>query len=114
LIKLDRIPKIGQIEVINAGIVKEKASVLAQWKQSESLLTAKPELRGWLADILTCVELLLSTFTLDDLYAFEGELAEKHPENHNIRAKIRQQLQILRDLGLLDFVQPGVYQRRTS
>jgi len=107
---LDRIPKLGQIEVINQGRVRDKSEVLMQWRQSDSLLKAKPKFRGWLADILTCVERLFSTFTLDDMYAFEGELAEKHPENHNIRPKIRQQLQVLRDLGLLEFVGPGVYQ----
>ncbi len=107
---LDRIPKLGQIEVINQGRVRDKSEVLMQWRQSNSLLKAKPEFRGWLAEILTCVERLLSTFTLDDMYTFEDELAEKHPENHNIRPKIRQQLQVLRDLGLLKFVSPGVYQ----
>ena len=106
---LDRIPKLGQIEVINHGIVREKAEVLTQWRRSDSLLGSKPEVRGWLADILTCVERLLSTFALDDMYAFEAELADKHPENHNIRPKIRQQLQVLRDLGLVKFVSPGVY-----
>jgi len=106
---LDRIPKLGQIEVVNHGIVREKAEVLTQWRQSDSLLGSKPEIRGWLADVLTCVERLLSTFALDDMYAFEAELAEKHPENHNTRPKIRQQLQVLRDLGLVKFVSPGVY-----
>lgn len=110
LISLARIPKLGQIDVVRQGVEREKESVLAQWKQSDLLLKAKPEFRGWLADILTCVERLFSTFTLDDMYAFEEELSRKHPENHNIRPKIRQQLQLLRDLGLVKFVSPGVYQ----
>ncbi|PYX03071.1 MAG: restriction endonuclease, partial [Acidobacteria bacterium] len=33
-------------------------------------------------------------------------------QNQNVRAKIRQQLQILRDLGLLDFISPGEYSVR--
>jgi len=107
---LDRIPKLGQIEVIDQGVIREKAEILAQWKQSDSLLRTKPELRGWVADILTCVERLPSTFKLDDMYAFEDELGKKHRDNHNIRPKIRQQLQVLRDLGLVNFVSPGVYE----
>ena len=110
LISLDKIPKLGQIDVVNDGVERDKASVLQQWRQSDSLLRAKPELRGWLADVLTCVERLLSTFTLNDVYAFEDELAAKHPENHNIQSKIRQQLQVLRDLRLVRFVSPGVYE----
>jgi len=110
VIALDRIPRLGQIEVIKQGNVRKKKEVMEQWTRSESLLKAKPEFRGWLADVLTCVERLLSTFSLDDIYAFEEDLAEKHPENHNVRPKIRQQLQVLRDLGLVKFVSPGVYQ----
>jgi type II restriction enzyme len=36
-------------------------------------------------------------FTLDEIYSFEHELKLKHPENNNIKPKIRQQLQFLRD-----------------
>ena len=108
-IALDRIPKIGQIPIIDEGLVREKQEVLAQWKHTESLLNVEPERRGWTADVLRCVEKLYSTFTLDNVYSFEKELARIHPTNHNIRAKIRQQLQILRDLGLVEFVSPGVY-----
>jgi type II restriction enzyme len=108
-IALKQIPEIGRIPIITQGLVREKPAVLAQWKRSESLLGVEPEARGWTADVLHCVETLFSTFTLDNVYAFEKELAAKHPDNHNVRAKIRQQLQILRDLGFVEFVTPGVY-----
>jgi type II restriction enzyme len=75
------------------------------------LLEAEPQARGWLADVLRCVERLYSTFTLENVYSFEVELAAKHPKNRNIRPKIRQQLQVLRDLGLVEFMTPGVYRR---
>jgi type II restriction enzyme len=101
---------LGQIEVIRHGVVRDKVEVIGQWKQSDTLLRAEPARRGWLADTLTCVERLFSTFTLDEMYAFEKELAAKHPENHHIRPKIRQQLQLLRDLGLVKFISPGMYQ----
>ena len=37
------------------------------------------------------------------------ELARMHPENRHVRDKIRQQLQVLRDKGFLEFVGRGEY-----
>jgi type II restriction enzyme len=36
-------------------------------------------------------------------------LAKLHPANRNIRPKIRQQLQVLRDMGLVEFLGGGEY-----
>jgi len=49
------------------------------------------------------------TFSLQDIYAFEHELTAQHPENNNIKAKIRQQLQVLRDKRYLSFTSRGNY-----
>jgi type II restriction enzyme len=38
-------------------------------------------------------------------------LSGKHPDNRNIKDKIRQQLQYLRDLGLIEFKERGVYRK---
>ena len=38
-------------------------------------------------------------FTLADVYAHEAALAALYPGNNNVRPKIRQQLQVLRDRG---------------
>jgi len=46
---------------------------------------------------------------LQDLYALENEFARTYPENRHIKDKIRQQLQILRDLGVLAFEERGEY-----
>jgi len=108
-IRLGQIPAQARIEVVSRGRVLEKAQVLSQWRKTDSLLKSRPETRGWLADALRCVERCSATFTLANIYAFEGELAAKHPENHNVRAKVRQQLQILRDLGFVEFLSPGLY-----
>jgi type II restriction enzyme len=48
-------------------------------------------------------------FTNDDAYTLEKKLSELHPDNRNVRPKIRQQLQVLRDLGLLIHDRPGVW-----
>ena len=34
-----------------------------------------------------------------------------HAENHNIKAKLRQQLQMLRDRGVIEFLGNGLYRR---
>ncbi|NPA74437.1 MAG: restriction endonuclease, partial [Epsilonproteobacteria bacterium] len=61
-------------------------------------------------DIIKCIEKLdKQSFTLKDIYQFENYLQIKHPENKNIKAKIRQQLQILRDKKYLKFVGRGKY-----
>ncbi len=46
------------------------------------------------------------------MYQFQDLLKMKHPENHNIQAKIRQQLQILRDKEYLRFESRGKYKVR--
>jgi type II restriction enzyme len=48
-------------------------------------------------------------FTNEDVYAFARELEKLHPDNRHIRDKIRQQLQVLRDAGLLIHVGSGVW-----
>ena len=50
-------------------------------------------------------------FSLMDLYKYETVLSLKHPDNNNIQPKIRQQLQLLRDKGYIDFVRPGQYRK---
>jgi type II restriction enzyme len=40
---------------------------------------------------------------------FTRELEQLHPDNRHVRDKIRQQLQVLRDLGFLLHVERGVW-----
>lgn len=59
---------------------------------------------------MRCIDMIAKKeFTLADMYNFTTILKEKHPDNNNIEAKIRQQLQILRDKGYLEFGGKGVY-----
>jgi len=48
-------------------------------------------------------------FELSDVYAHAAALAKLHPHNAHIHDKIRQQLQVLRDLGRLEFLGRGRY-----
>jgi type II restriction enzyme len=46
------------------------------------------------------------------MYGFEARLAALYPGNINVRPKIRQQLQALRDRGWLEFLGRGRYRVR--
>ena len=85
--------------------------MLAEWKKTLFLREEKEVLqKGWLLDIMRSIEKLgKREFTLDDVYVFENELSKLHPKNKHIKDKIRQQLQVLRDKGYLDFVSRGYY-----
>ena len=61
---------------------------------------------------MNCVDLIKKEqFTLDELYKFEQKLKSKYPKNNFIKDKIRQQLQILRDKGIIEFVGRGNYKK---
>lgn len=69
-----------------------------------------PSLRGWTLDVLRAARQLgKPEFTLQEMYTFEPQLKALHPNNQNVRPKIRQQLQALRDVGLLRFEAKGNY-----
>jgi type II restriction enzyme len=69
-------------------------------------------LSGWTKDVFIEVDRLpFARFTTTEVYGFAGVLSQKYPNNHHVEAKIRQQLQMLRDLGLIQFVSPGVYEK---
>ncbi len=110
-ILLQSIPQTGKIFFVQNNIVEPKQNVLEQWRKTLFLREEKEvSAKGWLLDIMRCIEKLgKKDFLLGDIYAFEGELSRTHPENKHIKDKIRQQLQILRDKGYLDFVSPGHY-----
>ena len=91
-----------------------KELVLAEWQKTLFLRNESPETRGWLLDVMKCVELLgKRDFTLDEVYAFERHLGDLYPGNQNVKPKIRQQLQYLRDRGFIDFVSRGNYRLRS-
>jgi hypothetical protein len=46
-------------------------------------------------------------FTTAEVYAFTRELEKLHPDNRRVKDKIRQQLQVLRDAGLLIHIGRG-------
>jgi len=111
-ILLQKIPQIGKIFLVRQQRIEPKEKVLAEWKKTLFLREEKDiSVKGWLLDIMRCIDKLgKQEFILNDIYAFKNELAKLHPENRHIKDKIRQQLQILRDRGYLDFISKGKYQ----
>ena len=112
-ILLSQIPDDGRINVVSAGLPIPEQQVRAEFSRIRRLAELSPSLRGWTLDVLKIIRKLgKSQFSLQELYHFEAELKASHPQNENIRAKIRQQLQVLRDLRLIDFTSAGNYSLR--
>ncbi len=110
-ILLTAIPQDGKIRLVEPGIVFSPKEVRAKYDRLRSLGECAPDARSWTVAVLNVVRTLgKRTFSLADVYAFEDELGEKHPKNQHVRAKIRQQLQVLRDIGMLSFTARGQYQ----
>lgn len=111
-ILIGRIPQLGRIFLVKNRQIESKNKVQEIWHKTLFLRQKKEEERGWYLDIMNCVDQLREKeFTLADVYAFEESLQQKHPQNHNIKPKIRQQLQDLRDNGILEFQGRGRYRK---
>ena len=110
-ILLGNIPQTGKIFYVQNGAAVPKEQVLSEWQKTLFLREERDvSAKGWLLDIMRCVEQIgKPNFTLDEVYTFERALERKHPENRHVRDKIRQQLQILRDRGYLEFTARGQY-----
>jgi type II restriction enzyme len=107
-ILLSAIAPEGKLRLVAAGQARGSDLIRAQYRKIRPLGSLPISRRSWTLDILAFVHRLgRKRFALRDMYAFESNLARLYPQNRNIRAKIRQQLQVLRDLGLLDFLGNG-------
>ncbi len=108
----DAIPNIGKIPIISGGQLHSFEQIHDLVERSKMLRTERLKSRSWLLDVQRCVEMLPSDeFTLEDMYRFASYLQKKHPDNSHINEKIRQQLQFLRDRGLIEFVARCKYRK---
>jgi type II restriction enzyme len=97
---------IKNTEVINQNIVTET------FNKTLFLRNQKKDAKGWILDTLTCVDAIKKErFSLDEIYQFEEKLRLKYPQNNFIKDKLRQQLQLLRDKGIIEFVGRGQYRK---
>lgn len=93
-------------EIINRDLVKEA------FNKTLFLREKSINSRGWTLALMTCIDAIpKEVFSLDDVYNFEQKLKEKYPTNNFIKDKIRQQLQVLRDKGIIEFIGRGKYKK---
>lgn len=108
---MHRIPEAGKVYYVRNGNILQRSAVIERWGRTVFLRReASLEARGWALEILRIIQSLnVQEFTLQRMYDFEMQLKQRFPRNNFIRAKIRQQLQVLRDAGLIVFNGRGRY-----
>ncbi len=88
-------------------------TLTAQFRQKASSLRrpipTEKDLFGWQKLVFT--KLPDGPFRPRDLYPLEEEFRKYYPENQNIRPKIRQVLQQLRDLGMVRQIERGIWMK---
>ena len=115
-ILLGSLPDGARVEVVESGIVRNANDVRSDWARFQFLQNDQRARGGWGAAVLACVRETVrqsgaQVFQLQDFYALHvSSLSAQFPDNHNVEAKVRQQLQVLRDGGVLTFLGDGKYQ----
>jgi type II restriction enzyme len=117
-----------------ATVIVSPEEVREKFKRVKPLKDISVTQRGWTLDVLNAIRRLVDSrrrghesgvvagkrpslltsaptgeFTTADAYAFTRELEKLYPDHRHVRDKIRQQLQVLRDTGLLLHVERGVW-----
>ena len=117
----------------NQTVIVPPEEVRARYTRLKPIREIKTTQRGWTLDVLNIVRRLVNSegraprdpnfsgqsgtrvtrpsgeFTTDDVYTHDRELEKLHPDNRHVKDKIRQQLQVLRDMGLLLHIDRGVW-----
>ncbi len=111
-IDITKVPENGRIFLVKNSEVITKEKVQKKWQGTDFLKLKKGKSKGWILDIMNCLDAIpKDTFTLQDIYSFEKQLKQKYPNNNFVKDKIRQQLQLLRDKGLIEFKTRGTYKK---
>lgn len=109
-INLSLIPESARIPLVESGRVRRKRDVCEDWGRVNFLDSDESsESRTWLLETMRIVDQLESPFTTTDAYLQEDQLQVRFPRNRNVRAKVRQQLQVLVANGYLTRVGRGEY-----
>ena len=110
-IDLRKVPESGKVFLVKDQQVIPRKSVTEQFQKTLFLRKQTIASRGWTLDVWQCIDRLEDSFSLNQVYAFADLLKLKHPENNHVKDKIRQQLQVLRDRGIIEFVRRGHYRK---
>ncbi len=106
---LSKIPKITlpQIPVVKIETPEINFDIIQNATQPIST-----SLTGWKLAVFNClISINKQEFTINEVYRYENQLKTMYSKNQNIKAKIRQQIQFLRDLGLIEFLTNGNYKK---
>lgn len=111
-IDISNIAEAGKVFLVKNTKEVNRQVVNESFNKTIFLRGKNNEAKGWILDLMKCVDSISKeTFSLDEVYKFEERLRLKHPKNNFIRDKIRQQLQILRDKGIIEFAGRGNYKK---
>ena len=106
---LGKIPKVvsQKLPIFDIETPEENSDII-----ETSIEPIISSLSAWKLEIFKCINSISKPiFTLNDINEFEDHLQKVFPTNHRIKDKIRQQLQFLRDLGLIEFLGNGRYKK---
>lgn len=111
-IDISKVPVAGKVFLVKNAKEVKRNLVNEAFKKTIFLRKKKEAAKGWILDVMNCVDSInKDSFTLDDIYGFEEKLKLKYPNNNFIKDTLRQQLQILRDKGIIEFISRGNYKK---
>jgi len=111
-IDISNIADAGKVFLIKNSTIANREIVKESFNKTIFLRGKSADVKSWILDVMKCVDSISKEkFSLDDVYKFEEELKLKHPKNNFIKDKIRQQLQLLRDRGIIEFAGRGNYKK---
>lgn len=111
-IDIGAVPMDAKIRIISDGKLTSIQQVVGSYNRLLALRMDKLQNRSWLMDTMACIDSIhTESFSLKDIYQYENMLKIKHPTNNHIKEKLRQQLQILRDNGFIEFTSRGNYRK---
>ena len=101
---------LSRVTTLREAAIEAPPRVRLQRRQMERLVQS---FSGWLQLTMEGISKIRSdTFTMSEVFAACAPLAaSRFPENRYVREKLRQQMQRLRDLGLVLFLGGGRYER---
>ena len=108
---ISSLPESGKILLVDQARMVDPEKVCRQWQSHLFMRRQQSKNKGWLLAVMKCIDWLPEQFDLQQMYAFEQALSWQFPENLHIKEKIRQQLQILRDHGVIEFSARGKYRK---
>jgi type II restriction enzyme len=111
-IDISNVAEAGKVFLVKNSELIDRTIVENSFKKTLFIRSQSFDSKGWILDIMLCVDSIpKDVFTLEDVYKFENKLKLKYPNNNFIKDKIRQQLQILRDKGIIEFISRGNYKK---